>query len=168
MQRGAPSPGTRPERPQWWPMFTGHGEVAYVPAPWVLNNPIPGTARVHQVPRTPPPKNAQKIATTTPLGIEATPFIPSEKLSSDDEIIKYIRSHAETLYHPVGTCKMGAKDDPSSVVDHELNVIGIKGLRVIDASVMPSIIGGNTNAPTIMIAERAADLIKAVHTEKQY
>ncbi len=113
-------------------------------------------------------KWAQKIATTTPLGIEATPFIPSEKLSSDDEIIKYIRSHAETLYHPVGTCKMGAKDDPSSVVDHELNVIGIKGLRVIDASVMPSIIGGNTNAPTIMIAERAADLIKAVHTEKQY
>lgn len=80
---------------------------------------------------------------------------------SDDEAVRaLIRRHADTIYHPVGTCRMGGAGDPAAVVDPELRVRGIEGLRVIDGSVMPTLIGGNTNAPVIMIAERAADLIR--------
>jgi choline dehydrogenase len=66
-----------------------------------------------------------------------------------------------TIFHPVGTAKMGTRDDPSAVVDSELRVFGVDGLRVIDASVMPTITAGNTNSPTLMIAERGAELIRA-------
>ncbi|WP_158964472.1 GMC family oxidoreductase [Chachezhania sediminis] len=77
---------------------------------------------------------------------------------TDAEWESHIRDRADTIYHPVGTCKMGVDD--MAVVDPQLRVHGIEGLRVVDASVMPTLIGGNTNAPTIMIAERAADLIR--------
>ncbi|MEL6841024.1 MAG: GMC oxidoreductase, partial [Pseudomonadota bacterium] len=77
---------------------------------------------------------------------------------SDAEWERHIRARADTIYHPIGTCKMGVDD--MAVVDPELKVRGMQGLRVIDASVMPTLIGGNTNAPTIMIAEKAADIIR--------
>ncbi|MBM3011439.1 GMC oxidoreductase, partial [Citrobacter freundii] len=81
---------------------------------------------------------------------------PGASVATDAEIDAWIAATGETIYHPVGTCKMGAESDPLAVVDDELRVRGIAGLRVVDASVMPTLIGGNTNAPTIMIAEKAA------------
>jgi choline dehydrogenase len=88
------------------------------------------------------------------------PIFPAKHDASDDELLAFIRAKAETVYHPVGTCRMGRADDNDAVVDPELRVRGVDGLRVIDASVMPILIGGNTNAPTIMLAERTADLIR--------
>jgi choline dehydrogenase-like flavoprotein len=85
---------------------------------------------------------------------------PGPEAQTDEQILAFIRKKAETIYHPVGTCKMGDIEDEMTVVDPELKVKAIKGLRVVDASVMPTLVGGNTNAPTIMIAERCADLIK--------
>ena len=88
-------------------------------------------------------------------------IVPGRGVNSDDEIRAFIRAKAETIYHPIGTCKMGdAAHDPFAVVDARLRVHGIDGLRVVDASIMPLLVGGNTNAPTVMIAEKAADLIK--------
>ena len=91
---------------------------------------------------------------------QGTEWIPGKDTQTDEEILAFIREKAETIYHPIGTCKMGSADDEMAVVDPELKVRGVEGLRVIDASVMPTLIGGNTNAPAIMIAEKAADMIK--------
>jgi choline dehydrogenase-like flavoprotein len=82
------------------------------------------------------------------------------KLYSDEYLACVARTFTATLYHPAGTCRMGRKDDPRTVVDSKLRVKGVGRLRVADASIMPTIVSGNTNAPTIMIGERAADLIK--------
>ena len=87
-------------------------------------------------------------------GKEMTPGI---HVQTDAEIEEFIRNAAETIYHPVGTCKMGS--DEFAVVDDKLRVRGVENLRVIDASVMPTLIGGNTNAPTIMIADKISDHI---------
>ena len=88
---------------------------------------------------------------------------PGAAAQSDDDIREYACQHAKTDYHPVGTCKMGAEDDPTAVVTPRLQFKGIEGLRVCDSSVMPFVNSSNTNAPTIMIAEKAADMIRADH-----
>jgi choline dehydrogenase-like flavoprotein len=93
----------------------------------------------------------------------STELLPGRHVESDEDILNFVRKRSETIYHPVGTCKMGAVDDETTVVDSELRVKGVEGLRVVDASVMPTLIGGNTNAPTIMIAEKIADLMKQNH-----
>ncbi len=86
--------------------------------------------------------------------------LPGVEVQSDAEIDAFIRTYGETIYHPVGTVAMGIQDE--APVDGDLKVRGVDGLRVIDASVMPTLIGGNTNAPTIMIAEKAADMIRGI------
>jgi choline dehydrogenase-like flavoprotein len=85
----------------------------------------------------------------------------SASAQTDEQIERFIRDHADTIYHPVGSCRMG--NGPMDVVDAQLRVHGIEGLRVVDASIMPSVVGGNTTAPVIMIAEKAADMIKAAN-----
>ena len=92
-------------------------------------------------------------------GIATDEIAPGVNIQSDDELLDWIRKNAETTYHPVGTCKMGS--DPMAVVDDQLRVHGMQGLRVADASIMPTLTSGNTNAPSIMIGEKASRMMLA-------
>ena len=103
----------------------------------------------------------REVANQAPL----RPFIaaeiaPGTGKDSDPDINAHIRATGISVHHPLGTCKMGRESDPMAVVDGDLRVFGIDGLRVVDASVMPDLVGGNINAPVIMIAEKAADLLR--------
>ena len=103
-------------------------------------------------------KLARRVLGTAPLAQHTgSPIEPAAGIESDDALATFVRARSQTLYHPVGTCRMGS--DPGAVVDPELRVRGVERLRVIDASVMPRIVRGHTNAPTMMIAEKAAALL---------
>ncbi|UYV78990.1 hypothetical protein LAZ67_17000565 [Cordylochernes scorpioides] len=86
---------------------------------------------------------------------------------SDQYLECMVRTYTITTYHPVGTCRMGHPDDLTTVVDPELRVLGVQGLRVVDASIMPQVISGNTNSASIMIGEKAADIIRGVKTMRR-
>jgi 4-pyridoxate dehydrogenase len=104
---------------------------------------------------------AREIGRQPPLApFAAEEIAPGRDCRSDADIDAHIRSSAITVHHPLGTCKMGPPSDPDAVVNPELRVLGVDSLRVVDASVMPDLIGGNINAPVMMIAEKAADLIR--------
>jgi choline dehydrogenase len=85
-------------------------------------------------------------------------YQPGLSVQTDDQLLQHAKNTGGTVFHPTSTCKMGV--DPMAVVDPELRVYGIEGLRVVDASIMPTVVSGNTNAATIMIGERAADLVR--------
>ncbi len=103
-------------------------------------------------------KVARKLARTQALApLVGEEYRPGDSVQSDDEVLEFVRNYGATIFHPVGTCKMGS--DRDAVVDARLNVHGIAGLRVVDASIMPTLVSGNTNAPVVMIAEKAADMI---------
>ncbi len=103
-------------------------------------------------------KVTRRIAETSALGgLIAAEHEPGPDVRTDQELLEYARNRSQTIYHPVGTCKMGS--DSMAVVDERLRLHGIEGLRVVDASIMPTLVSGNTNAPTIMIGEKAADMI---------
>jgi choline dehydrogenase-like flavoprotein len=105
-------------------------------------------------------KTTKRLLDAPSLKALRTSDVFTQGIESDADIRKVLRERVDTVYHPVGTCKMGV-NDPLAVVDPKLKVYGLEGLRIVDASVMPTLIGGNTNAPTIMIGEKAADMIKA-------
>jgi choline dehydrogenase len=103
-------------------------------------------------------RTVRRLVEAPPLAwLGAEEFQPGPKVKSDDELLDFVTRTAETTYHPVGTCKMG--NDPTAVVDDRLRVRGIAGLRVADASIMPTLTSGNTNAPSIMIGEKAARMV---------
>jgi choline dehydrogenase-like flavoprotein len=103
-------------------------------------------------------KVTRRIMDADPLAKWRTAEMYSENVRSDDDIRTILRNRSDTVYHPVGTARMGT--DEGAVVDPQLRVVGVEGLRVVDASIMPTLIGGNTNAPSIMIGEKAADIIR--------
>jgi choline dehydrogenase len=110
-------------------------------------------------------REARRIYRTSPQAeLTGTELLPGELVQSDNELEAWIREVAEIGQHAVGSCTMGV--GPQAVVDPELRVIGVEGLRVIDAAIMPSVPGGNTNATAIMIGEKGADLIKAAAKER--
>jgi choline dehydrogenase len=129
--------------PRWQPDI----DPAYYDDPADLDAMVAGLVRLVE------------IAHTSPLGRHlASPFLPDRAAPTTEELVEHVRAHTQTLYHPVGTCAMGTGEQ--AVVDPELRVRGIAGLRVADASVMPVVPRGNTNAPSVMVGEKAADLIR--------
>jgi len=102
-------------------------------------------------------KTFERLAATPSQ--QMLPGFEKETMYSDSYLERYVRHHTLAGYHATGTCKMGRTNDPTSVLDPELRVIGFEGLRVVDASIMPNVPSGNTSAPTVMVAEKAADLI---------
>ena len=105
-------------------------------------------------------KYARRLAATEPLaGLMKREFRPGPDVQSDDEILHFCREYGATIFHPSGTAKMGPRSDPMAVVDERLRVHGVSGLRVVDCSIMPTLVSGNTNVPVVMLAERAADFI---------
>jgi choline dehydrogenase len=104
-------------------------------------------------------KYARKIAQTEPLRSLITREVKPNNPQSDEEILEFCRNTGATIFHPTGTCQMGSDDNPMAVLDAELKVRGVEGLRVVDCSAMPTVPSGNTNWPAVMLAERASDLI---------
>jgi choline dehydrogenase-like flavoprotein len=104
-------------------------------------------------------KITRRIMDAEPLAKWRTVDMFTADIHTDDDVRAALRQRSDTVYHPVGTARMGI--DEAAVVDPQLRVNGVQGLRVVDASIMPTLIGGNTNAPSIMIGEKAADMIKA-------
>lgn len=106
-------------------------------------------------------RKMREITATGPLSdIVESEFTPGAAAQTDEEILDWVRKSAASIFHPVGTCAMGTEQNPDAVVDARLRVKGVEALRVVDGSIMPMIVSGNTNAPIIMIAEKAADMIK--------
>src|SRR5712664_2636132 len=105
-------------------------------------------------------RKGRELMATSPLKeVTGEEIAPGAHLQTDDELLDWVKKNAETTYHPVGTCKMGS--DPMAVVDDQLRVHGMQGLRVADASIMPTLTSGNTNAPSIMIGEKASRMMLA-------
>lgn len=107
-------------------------------------------------------KFARKVASANPIAhLMKREVRPGAEQRTDEEILEFCRQYGTTIFHPACTAKMGSKDDPMAVVDDKLRVHGVAGLRVVDCSVMPNLVSGNTNVPVVMIAEKAADMILA-------
>jgi choline dehydrogenase len=122
--------------------------------PRYLSDPADGDVLVHGV------RLARRIAASQPLArFVADELAPGAAAQSDEEILAHLRAISQTLYHPVGTCRLGT--DVDAVVEPDLRVHGLAGLRVVDASVIPQVPRGHTNWPTVMVAERAAELMRA-------
>jgi choline dehydrogenase len=107
-------------------------------------------------------KFARSLAATAPLSdLIESEFLPGPaNAGGDDDLLAFARAHGATIFHPAGTCRMAPSSESQGVVDPRLRVRGVGNLWVADCSVMPRLVSGNTNLPTIMIAEKAADLIK--------
>src|SRR5204862_6690945 len=119
---------------------------------YCLSSPVDAEITVRAV------RIARAIMTAPAMApLQLSEMAPGAERTTDDEILDWVKMAAETTYHPVGTCRMGS--DPMAVVDAKLRVHGIAGLRVADASIMPTLTSGNTNAPSIMIGEKAADMV---------
>jgi choline dehydrogenase len=103
---------------------------------------------------------ARRIADTEPMkSLMKAEFRPGRDVGTDDEILHFCREYGATIFHPTGTARMGQAGDPLAVVDERLRVHGVQGLRVVDASIMPTLVSGNTNVPIVMVAERASEFI---------